>query len=198
MDHSSYETYTLEELYDALDSVDNVANPGQRKAIEKRIEELDVPSNGEPIGGWLILIALGIVIAPVRLALYVLPTYSEIFSTGVWQALTTQGSEAYNPFWAPIIILEIIGNSGMLAVWLYLAYLFFNKKILFPKVYIGLAIFSLVFILADTYAIKLVLPGQPIFDPETTQEVLRALIMVVIWVPYMLVSKRVKATFING
>jgi hypothetical protein len=197
MDHRNFETYTLEELYDALDSVDDVAYPGQKDAIENRIEELEVPSNGEAIGGWLILIALGIVITPFRLLIFMVPTYSEIFSTGIWQALTTQGSEAYNPLWAPIIILEIIINSGMLLVWFYLAYLFFTKKSLFPKVYIGLAIFSLAFILADAFAITLVLPNEPIFGPDTIQEVLRALVMVVIWVPYMLLSKRVKATFVN-
>jgi hypothetical protein len=197
MDHSNYETYTLEELYVALDSVDDVAYPGQRDAIEKRIEELDVSSNGKAIGGWLILIALGIVITPIRLLMFMIPTYSEIFSTGVWEALTTQGSEAYNPLWAPILIFNIIGNSGILLAWLYLAYLFFSKNILFPKVYIGLAIFGLAFILADAGAIILVLPNEPVFGPDNTREVIRALVMVVIWVPYMLMSKRVKATFVN-
>ena len=67
----------------------------------------------------------------------------------------------------------------------------------FPKWYIGIAVFSLVYIVADAFAIKLVLPNEPIFDPDTIKELLRSVIMVVVWVPYMLVSKRVKATFIK-
>jgi len=154
--------------------------------------------NLEGIRGWLILIAIGIVITPVRMVMSILPTYSEIFSTGIWDALTTQGSEVYNSLWAPILILEILGNSGMLLVWLYIAYLFFSKKIIFAKWYIGIAIFSLVFIVADAFAIKLVMPDEPVFDPDTTKELFRSLFMVAVWVPYMLLSKRVKATFVNS
>jgi len=154
--------------------------------------------NLEGIKGWLILIAIGIVITPVRMVMSILPTYSEIFSTGIWDALTTQGSEVYNSLWAPILILEILGNSGMLLVWLYIAYLFFSKKIIFAKWYIGIAIFSLAFIVADAFAIKLVMPDEPVFDPDTTKELFRSLFMVAVWVPYMLLSKRVKATFVNS
>jgi hypothetical protein len=153
--------------------------------------------NLEGIGGWLILVAIGIVITPIRIIMLVITTYSEIFSTGTWEALTTQGSEVYSPLWAPILIGEILINSGIILVWLYMAYLFFSKKKSFPKLYIGIAVFSLIFIIADAFAIKLVLPSEPVFDPDTVKELMRSLIMVVIWVPYMLVSKRVKTTFIN-
>jgi len=151
----------------------------------------------EGIGGWLILVAIGIVVTPIRIIMLIMATYPEIFLTGVWEALTTQGSEAYSPLWAPILIIEILINSGMLLAWLYMAYLFFSKKVVFPKWYIGLAVFSLVFIIADAFAIKLVMPSEPVFDPDTIKELMRSLFMVVVWVPYMLISKRVKATFVN-
>lgn len=153
--------------------------------------------NLEGIGGWLILVAIGIIVTPIRLIMLAMATYPEIFSTGVWEALTTQGSEAYSPLWAPILVGEILINSGMLLVWLYMAYLFFSKKLAFPKWYIGLAVFSLVFIIADAFAIKLVMPSEPVFDPDTIKELMRSLFTVVVWVPYMLISKRVKITFVN-
>jgi hypothetical protein len=153
--------------------------------------------NLEGIGGWLILVAIGIVVTPIRLIMLMMTTYPEIFSTGVWEVLTTQGSEAYSPLWAPILIGEILINSGMLLAWLYMAYLFFSKKMVFPKWYVGLAVFSLIFIIADAFAIKLVMPSEPVFDPDTIKELMRSLFMVVVWVPYMLISKRVKATFVN-
>jgi hypothetical protein len=78
-----------------------------------------------------------------------------------------------------------------------MAYRFFTKSKHFPKWYIGVAVFSLFFIVADAFAVKPVLPSEPIFDPDTVKELMRAVIMVVIWVPYMLVSKRVKATFVK-
>jgi len=151
----------------------------------------------EGIGGWLILVAIGIVLTPTRIITEMMATYPEIFSTGAWDALTTQGSEAYNSLWGPIILGEILINSGMLLACLYIAYLFFSKKSAFPKWYIGLGVFSLGFVVADALAIKLVLPLEPAFDPDTVKELMRSLLVVVVWVPYMLVSKRVKATFIN-
>jgi len=153
--------------------------------------------NLEGIGGWLILVAIGIVITPIRHVILMMTTYPEIFSTGAWEILTTQESEAYNPFWAPIIIGEIVIGSGLMLVWLYMAYKFFTKRGSFPKWYIGIAVFSLLYVLADAVAVKLVLPDEPIFDPDTVKEVIRSVIMVVVWVPYMLVSKRVKATFVK-
>ncbi|WP_235263794.1 DUF2569 domain-containing protein [Nitrincola sp. A-D6] len=124
-------------------------------------------------------------------------TYTEIFSTGVWEALTRQGSEVYSPLWAPIIIGEILINFGLIVVCLYIAYKFFTKSKDFPKWYIGIVIFSLIFIVADAFALKLVLPNEPVFDPDTTKELMRSVFMVVIWVPYMLVSERVEVTFIK-
>ena len=150
----------------------------------------------EGIGGWLILVAIGLILSPLRLLMLILTTYPDIFSTGAWEALTTQGSEAYSPLWAPIIIGEILVNSALILAWLYIGYMFFTKSRHFPRWYIGMTLFSLLFIVADALAIKLVLPDE-VFDPDTAKEFARGLIMVGIWVPYMLVSKRVKATFLN-
>lgn len=155
-------------------------------------------NNLEGISGWLILVAIGIVATPIRIIMLMMATYPQIFSTGIWEALTTQGSAAYHPLWAPILIGEILVNSGMLLVWLYMAYLFFSRKAVFSKWYIGLAFFSLIFIVIDAFAVKIVFPSEPVFDPDTLKELVRSLFMVVVWVPYMLVSKRVKATFINA
>ena len=136
--------------------------------------------NLEGIGGWLILVAIGIVVTPIRIVPFIMTTYPEIFSSGAWEALTTQGSEAYSPLWVPIIIGEILINCGLILVWLYMAYKFFTKSKDFPKWYIGIAIFSLLFIIADAFAIKRVLPSEPVFDPDTIKEFMRSLIMVVI------------------
>ena len=151
----------------------------------------------EGLGGWLILVGLGIVVSPLRIIALLFPTYSEIFTNGSWEVLTTPGTEAYNPLWGPIIIGEISINGALAIAWLFITFLFFTKKKAFPKWYIGILLFTLVFILIDALAIKSVMPNELIFDPETIKEFGRSLIVTLIWVPYMLVSKRVKATFIN-
>jgi hypothetical protein len=149
------------------------------------------------IGGWLILVAVGIVFTPIKKVMLKTTIYTEIFSTGVWEDLTTQGNEAYSPLWAPSIIGEILFSCGLIIVLLYTAYLFFAKSRNFPKWYVVIAIINVQFIAADAFIINMFLPSQSIFDPGTIREFLRSVITLVVWVPYMFVSKRVRATFIK-
>ena len=58
--------------------------------------------------GWLIVVGLGVVIWPLRLLAELLPLYYEIFTTGSFEVLTTPGSDAYHPMWAPLIIFETV------------------------------------------------------------------------------------------
>ena len=149
------------------------------------------------LGGWLILVGIGVVLSPIRLLVIYIPIYKPIFEDSTWEALTTVGSEVYNPLWAPLLLGEIAFNSILVVASLYLLYLFFSKHYFFPKFYIGIVVVTFIFIPLDAWVVTRVLPGEPMFDPETTKEFARALIGVVIWVPYMLVSKRVRATFVR-
>lgn len=111
--------------------------------------------------------------------------------------LTNPVSEAYNQLWAPILIGSISVNGGFVLLWIYIGYLFFKKKKLFPRCFIGISLFTLLYGLIDALAARVVLPNEPIFDPDTMKELIRTFIGILIWVPYMLKSKRVKVTFVN-
>lgn len=149
------------------------------------------------LGGWLILVAIGLILAPVRLLVTYIPMYTQIFSDGTWERLTTVGSDMYLPLWGAFLMGELLYNSLIVLASLYLIYLFFSKHYLFPRFYIALMIVSLVFIPIDAWLLTQVLPNEKMFDPETTKEFVRLLIAALIWIPYMLVSKRVKATFVE-
>jgi len=149
------------------------------------------------LGGWLILVGIGVVIGPFRLAYGYGPMYYSIFTDGTFEILTTAGTEAYHSLWAPLLIGEALYNSIMVLASLYLIYLFFTKHYLFPKVYIAIVAISLLFIPLDAWLSSFVLVDEPMFDPTTTKEFTRTLVNAIIWVPYMLASKRVKATFIE-
>ncbi|HEY9098724.1 MAG TPA: DUF2569 domain-containing protein [Thiobacillus sp.] len=151
----------------------------------------------EGLGGWLILVALGIIISPLRIVGELFPIYADMFSNGAWAALTTPGTEAYDPLWSPILSAEMVINGGLVLAWGFIAFLFVTKKRVFPKWYIGILLFTLVFIVIDALVIQAVLPNEPVFNADTTKEVGRTVFAVLIWVPYMLISKRVKATFVN-
>jgi len=156
---------------------------------------MSTEKNLEGIRGWLILVAIGVVVSLIRILALIMTTYPEILTSGIWEALTVEGNDAFHPLWAPILTAEIIFNSALVLAWLYTAYLLFSRRRGFPNWYIGIAVFSLVLIICDAFAIKLVLPDEPVFDPETLKDVARSASMVLIWVPYMLVSKRARATF---
>lgn len=149
------------------------------------------------LGGWLILVGIGTVIAPVRILAWAIPTYKPIFEDGTWELLTTVDSPIYHVMWGPMLIGEIAFNAIMVVACIYLIYLYFSKHYLFPKVFIALMVVSLVFIPLDAWLVTFVLPDEPMFDPDTTKEFGRTVIASLIWIPYMLVSKRVKATFVE-
>ena len=162
------------------------------------MESITLTPKQEPknIGGWLILVALGILFTPLRLCMSLVVTFPPIIIDGTWEALTTAGSEFYSPLWGPLLLTELIVNLFLFLVSIYLAYLFFKKKDEFPTWYAGLAIFSLVFILLDAYIVTMILPEVPMFDYETITTLIPTLGSILIWTPYLFLSKRSKETFI--
>lgn len=159
---------------------------------ELRTESRSAPSG---LGGWLIVVGLGLVAAPIRMLIIIGQTFPPIFLDGAWEVLTTPGSDIYHPLWAPLLIGEIAGNLAFVGAGVALLVFFFRRSRRFPTLYIVVAVASLLFIIADAWLGSLVLPNEPMLDRGTAREVGRALVVVLVWVPYMLVSKRVKNTF---
>ncbi|WP_100658417.1 DUF2569 domain-containing protein [Alteromonas flava] len=147
------------------------------------------------IKGWLILVAIGVVVAPIRLALIYVPLYYGIFTDGTFTVLTSVDSEAYHPLWGPLLIGEALFNTAMFLASACLMVLMFMKHHWFPKLFIIITVTSVVFIPFDAWLASFVLVDEPIFDADTTKEFARSVIATVIWVPYMLKSERVKVTF---
>ncbi|WP_341503939.1 DUF2569 domain-containing protein [Gallaecimonas sp. GXIMD4217] len=149
------------------------------------------------LGGWLILVGIGVVITPIRLLVVYLPLYLPLFQDGTWAALTTPGSDYYTPYFGALLIGEILFNTAMLLASCCLIYLFFARHHRFPRLYIALNLTALVFIPLDAWLVTQLFPQEPMFDADTAKEFARSLFACLVWVPYMLVSKRVKATFIE-
>ena len=149
------------------------------------------------LGGWLILVGIGVVLTPFRLLGELGQIYGPFFRDGLHEVLTTPGTDAYHPLWSTIIWGEVIGNAIILLATIYLIFMFFGKKALFPKLYIWIAVGSVVFFVLDALLVKIVLPEVPFFDPDTIKGLVRGVMTLVIWIPYMLLSKRVKVTFVR-
>jgi len=150
------------------------------------------------IGGWLILVAIGVTIAPFKTAIEAVLAFKPIFAEGTWASLTTAGSALYHPGWKILLSSEIINNTILVCAYGALAVLFYKKHWLFPRLFIALQVISLLGTFVDAWALSMIMPDEPIFDAETFKAVSRSVLSCFIWIPYMLVSKRVKATFVRS
>ncbi len=155
------------------------------------------PGELKGLGGWLILICFIILLTPPTIIFDVVPTYIEIFAEGTWQNIINVDSLDYSPLLATVIIIEIIYNFLMVLVSAILLYLFIAKNSIFPWVFIVWFGSSLIFLPLDEWLIYIIYPKDPMFDPEILEGYFRELVGAAVWIPYMLKSKRVKATFVE-
>ena len=147
------------------------------------------------IGGWLAFPMLGLIMSPISIMAISLSTYVPIFSKGTWEVVTTSGSEAYHPLWAPLLIFEILGNSCLLIFSIVLIVLFFRRHYLLPKLIIIVYAASLAFQGIDFFASALISTVAKELDPGSLS---RAIFWTAIWIPYFMKSQRVRNTFTNG
>ena len=139
------------------------------------------------IGGWLVLVALGLVLTPIQLV------------AGISQDVTTLQKDNLVEGARPIIAVELLATVGMLGVTLWAANSFFRRKRDAPRMMIilyALALASGVLEIALRQAILGLSEGRTSADAETLLDLVAPLIRAAIWIPYFLSSKRVKETFV--
>jgi hypothetical protein len=151
----------------------------------------------EGLGGWLILVGIGLVLSPLLLLVTLWTEFLPGFDPDRWRQMTDPDSEYYNQYWAPIFLAEFGVNILMLLLGLVLLWLFFTKSRFFPTLYIFATGFGLAFLMLDAFIVSQAFPDTPMFDEEFTRSLLRSSVGALIWISYMLVSKRVKATFVR-
>lgn len=149
------------------------------------------------LGGWLILPAIGLFLTPVRILTYLGRDLLPLFQDGSWEMLTTPGSEFYHHLWAPLIVFEIVGNLSFAIFAVVLIFLFFGKSHRFPALMIAFLLANLAFILSDLLLVGFIPGLGEAVDAEIYGEIARGVVGAAIWVPYFLVSKRVKNTFVK-
>ncbi len=152
------------------------------------------------IGGWLILTAIALVVNPLLLLYQIIKTIPTL-SGETWAMLTTPGTTVYHPMWAPLTIFELLVNVAFLFFLIVLAVFFFQKRRVFPKLFIAFLLLDLAYLVIDYLAGSAVVNSIPALAGQGTQGVgmtiIRNGIYSLIWIPYFLVSKRVKGTFVH-
>ncbi|MBC7921404.1 MAG: DUF2569 family protein [Ferruginibacter sp.] len=155
---------------------------------------LRATERSENIGGWLILVAIGLVVSPFKILIFLFT--NNFFDLAVWETITQTTSAAYNPGLAALIVTEMIFNLAILVTSVVCALLFFGRRSSFPKIFILYAAVNALFVVLDT-ALVSGMNGLTESDARSnTSEAVRAIVYAAIWIPYFYLSQRVKRTFV--
>jgi len=190
---------TLGDAQENLVELTNELTGGEASEIQSstKAEEPIYPS----IGGPLILTAIGMVVNPLLMLYQLFSSWLPAVSGEAWTALTTSGTPFYHPMWAPLIISELVGNVAFLIFSIILAGFFFQKRRVFPKLFIAFLLSHLAFIVIDYLVANAVASSIPRLAGQADQGVgvalARSAIYGAIWIAYFLKSKRVKGTFVH-
>lgn len=151
----------------------------------------------KPIGGWLILIAIGLILTPI-LILIDLVGENGFYDAYTWSVLwNTEGMQGKPN--VILIAIELMINLARIIFAIILIILFFERRSTVPRLMVILFASTAVFIILDAIAAYAI--NGDVFSTEedqaTTKEIVQSIIRAAIWIPYFLISKRVKETFVN-
>ena len=149
------------------------------------------------IGGWLILFAIGIVLYPARILIALFTELFPAFSHANWSVLTTPGSQGYHPLWTPLLIVELAGNICFFFFSICLVVFFFQRRQIVIRLAMLFLLSNLLFVGLDFFVTHSYLINTGSISPNSALNLVRTVVASAIWIPYFLLSKRAKKTFVN-
>ncbi len=102
---------------------------------------------------------------------------------------------AMSPLLTRLIYFEIATNVALIVGLLCLSFLFYTKKNIFPKCMIVYLVAQHCLLVLDYLVASMAVSS--LMGSEGVLEFMRPFITAVIWIPYLLNSRRVKATFVR-
>lgn len=141
-----------------------------------------------PIGGWLILIAIGL--AATALVAGSNMVTGDYFSLHTWNVY--HGS-LHELNFRSLVVVEAIGNTILMMYAFFCLVLLLNKRDILPACITGYFAFAFVFFLAD-YILAANISSK--LAETALNPLLRSAVTAAIWIPYFKKSSRVQETFI--
>jgi len=168
---------------------------------EQEVEDPTEPTRSEPplkIGGVLILVAIGLILSLVQNLGIFLADLAPFREAQVWAQLTTPGSTAYHPYWKPVLLFELVSSSAFFGLNAVSVALFFRKQRVFPK-FIVIVIPTIFILILVGYYLSGLIPAiaeSPEYAKQSSVLIWR-FVALHVWIPYFLISERVKKTFVT-
>ncbi len=150
------------------------------------------------LGGWLVLPAIGLVLRPLALLFNLRRVLNTYFDQRIWITYMSPESAAYHPATGGMIQFELAGNLSLIAFSLLAAILFFQCRRSLPTVIIAMLATTPLFLLSDHLLCdQFEIGTSGGVNSQTLQNIYQAAGAALLWIPYFLLSKRVKATFVR-
>jgi hypothetical protein len=143
------------------------------------------------LGGWLILFQFGLWLGPI-ISAFILFQFGHVFNEAVWESMTSPGGSSYHPRYGVLIFFELFVNFLLFPIQIAAVVFFYQRRWIAPRVLIGMAVVVPIYHVAD----QLLSWGMPDID-SSPKEIISSLFRAAIWIPYFLVSRRVRATFVR-
>jgi len=146
------------------------------------------------IGGWLILLAVGLTLSPILLLVQVVN--EDYFSTQTWVDAASYGDKIITDLQL-ILGLELIFNIALIVYTILVVVLFYKKRTSAPLMISILYVVSFLGSLGDVLLIEYLIPDTLLKEDlnEIYKSMMRVFISAAIWIPYLYFSDRAKATF---
>lgn len=143
---------------------------------------------GRPLGGWLILVGIGISLTPLRIV-FDLFSSPELINGSSWNGLIY--AQKYGLF--TFVFFEHVYNIVFLIFSILIVVLFYQRRSSLPRLITFFYLVSFLVTAMDTFVTVAVLDAA---DKDTYTTFGRTFITTLIWVPYFNISSRVKETFV--
>ncbi len=152
---------------------------------------------GRGAGVLIVLLGFSQALAGLQLLHYIVNTYALIFDES-WRAFTTPGEPEYDPDWKLVVGIELLMYLTLVPLLAAVLVSFARRR----KAFIRLAILWLIVVflvsIVDNNLIALIPALQS--DGTLNQsafDALRAGFVALVWIPYLMFSKRVKLIFVG-
>ena len=147
------------------------------------------------IGGWLIIPVIGLIFTPIAMIIGIVNDLLPAVTEESLAVFKDPASEFYNPVLPYILYGEIAVNLAFAIFAIVVLIYFFRFKSQTPVLYISFLASNLLFLVIDGLLILML--GFENEDGFFTRDILQLIVGCCIWIPYFLMSERVKGTFVK-
>lgn len=150
------------------------------------------------IRGVLIVVAIGLILGLLKTLGHLGEWIRPFRDAATWERLTIPGSSFYHPYWKTYLVFGLISASVTLLLTVVATVLFFRRHRFFPTFVVVIIPLTFALMLVSYFLESLVPAIVASTEYRTQMEYLIVrFITLHIWIPYFLVSDRVKRTFVR-